>query len=380
MKKDNLLWWLHHLIPQLGDHVKEVWEETAKEPARDRVAQRYRAVRVFQGEIMGVAGDAIARCQDIIEDETDILLHNYFSDIVDECHCIKEKYNEPNLWESAFELLVRNYGMIPQMEKEYNEPDLVFFDHLEEEMDEKERKLKKLLKEGKIPNEEGKVYHLWTSYSLYSNSVLCFPYNLCLRLAEYAVEKSQKTSPEEQDLRAVTRAACLFIALKNEKTKLKRDAYIYGVKLPDEEDRQPAKPAKGKEPGEETQKVKRSANRTNREILTERAEKYFAKATEMGYMATSGDGYSWLFFGGMTVALVYFLIRVYEPQSPPYSRLEALFGVGNLTQSQNGLVNRDWYRDEMRREKMTENERNSRYNRLKEPPRWFVEMKNFFED
>ncbi len=30
MKKDNLLWWLHHLIQQLGDHVKEVWEETAK--------------------------------------------------------------------------------------------------------------------------------------------------------------------------------------------------------------------------------------------------------------------------------------------------------------------------------------------------------------
>lgn len=74
------------------------------------------------------------------------------------------------------------------------------------------------------------------------------------------------------------------------------------------------------------------------ELDTDRANKYFARAIEAGYMTTTAAGYKWGFGGkrGAKARLAYFVERVYCPsatdkiQSDIIRLLQQLFGVERL--------------------------------------------------
>lgn len=66
------------------------------------------------------------------------------------------------------------------------------------------------------------------------------------------------------------------------------------------------------------------------EVNTPRAQKYFAKAIEAGYMKKTEQGFEWLFGGSRgKVRLGYFLLKVYCPtntEALPETELNILFG------------------------------------------------------
>lgn len=69
-------------------------------------------------------------------------------------------------------------------------------------------------------------------------------------------------------------------------------------------------------------------------VMTERAQKYFAKAIEAGLMVKNGESYKWEYGGERgKVRLAYFVQKVYDPnghESIPYKALEELFCVSRL--------------------------------------------------
>ena len=93
--------------------------------------------------------------------------------------------------------------------------------------------------------------------------------------------------------------------------------------------------------------------------LPERARKYFAKAIEARFMDKNGDRYKWLFNGGSTACLAYFLKLVYDPdgcRTIPFKQLERMFGVKRLDVALGQALN------------------------AKKKQRWRVEMDTFFCD
>lgn len=65
---------------------------------------------------------------------------------------------------------------------------------------------------------------------------------------------------------------------------------------------------------------------------TPRAQKYFARAIDKGFMAETSTGYKWLVPEGRgnKAALAYFVSRVYPENYTPDKELEALFGYSRL--------------------------------------------------
>ncbi len=64
---------------------------------------------------------------------------------------------------------------------------------------------------------------------------------------------------------------------------------------------------------------------------TKRADKYFKRALEKGFMEQVNDGYKWIW--GAKARLAYFLHKVYNPngiEQVPYKALERLFNVKRL--------------------------------------------------
>ncbi len=93
--------------------------------------------------------------------------------------------------------------------------------------------------------------------------------------------------------------------------------------------------------------------------LPERARKYFAKAIEARFMDENGDRYKWLFNGGSTACLAYFLKLVYDPdgcRTIPFKQLGHMFGVKRLDVALGQALN------------------------AKKKQRWRVEMDTFFCD
>lgn len=72
-----------------------------------------------------------------------------------------------------------------------------------------------------------------------------------------------------------------------------------------------------------------------KELNTERARKYFAKAINAGYMRREGNGYKWLFGNdrGRKVSLGYFILKVYSPNNKgniPEKAVNQLFGIDRI--------------------------------------------------
>ena len=68
-----------------------------------------------------------------------------------------------------------------------------------------------------------------------------------------------------------------------------------------------------------------------RELDTERARKYFARAVEAGFMKREGNGYEWLYGGDRgQIRLGYFCDRVFAAPRP-IKKLEEVFGVYKLS-------------------------------------------------
>lgn len=76
-----------------------------------------------------------------------------------------------------------------------------------------------------------------------------------------------------------------------------------------------------------------SKNDLPKELNTEIARKYFARAINIGYMRKEGNGYKWLFGGNRGQArLGYFCNKAFE-QPRPVNKLESLFNVKKLSAS-----------------------------------------------
>lgn len=97
------------------------------------------------------------------------------------------------------------------------------------------------------------------------------------------------------------------------------------------------------------------------ELNTERANKCFAKAIEVGYMTPNGNNYKWTFGNrkGKKAALGYFLMKVYAPdqtQQIPFQALERLFGEKRLDSTISAMLS------------------------VKTPQQWRSEIDNLFND
>ncbi len=111
--------------------------------------------------------------------------------------------------------------------------------------------------------------------------------------------------------------------------------------------------------------------------ITEREQKYFDEAAKEGLLEKVGPNKYKCLYPRPKSLIVYFFIKAYEPASPPYKELEAMFGMTGLSKCAEGLKKRQWYIDELKRERKMERFRNEV---LKEPPEWVNGLRLFFEN
>lgn len=97
------------------------------------------------------------------------------------------------------------------------------------------------------------------------------------------------------------------------------------------------------------------------ELNTERARKYFARAVEREWMATTSTGYKWMFGGarGCLARLGYFVMRVFCPTNTeqiPEQAINRLFGVNRI----GGAI--------------------TQLHQAKKPQKWRAEIDSLFDD
>ena len=91
--------------------------------------------------------------------------------------------------------------------------------------------------------------------------------------------------------------------------------------------------------GQQRQTGLEQKEQQQKEQLTDREKHYYQMAVEAGYMDKTDTGYKWK---ESKAKLAYFLQKIFSPRGTgviPFKRLEALFGVKQLSQSLNNLNN-----------------------------------------
>ncbi len=113
-------------------------------------------------------------------------------------------------------------------------------------------------------------------------------------------------------------------------------------------------------------------------VFTKQALYFFKKAIASKYIhKISEEEYIWNEEeGGGNSGLVYFLMRAYGTQKPPYKKMGEMFGINNLTQSKQNIINTQWYKDETTRR----SGKSTKYSQLKDPPTWYVELSKFCDE
>ncbi len=133
-----------------------------------------------------------------------------------------------------------------------------------------------------------------------------FFYRLCREIVR--VDDSIKATK----LRELLQKTFLYISLNNEKAMAKKELSLFG------------------------KSVMNLQLKDDKFLFTDRANKYFEKAIEKGFIEKNKDKYRWKYDNGSLVSLACFLNKVYikdECSKTPYKRLEELFGVKYLAQT-----------------------------------------------
>ncbi len=128
---------------------------------------------------------------------------------------------------------------------------------------------------------------------------------------------------------------------------------------------------------EEKEDKRSSEQKKPMAAITQREQIYFDEAINEGLLKRAEENkYEWLYARKKSF-LVYFFIKAYEPDSPPYKELGAMFGMQGLSKVADGLKRSQWYQDELKRQNMATV---GRYDVLKDPPDWFPKLKDFIEN
>ncbi len=341
-----------------ADKLNKVWKNSETDDEEAKTLKRYRALLVFRKRIRELANDMIEHCSDLIEERRSMMLEDYFyvRKSLDDYGLYSIKHSPP-IWTKCIYLIQRNLDDVRIYEKELHEDRKKFAERIMRFADKFVDELKG--EKGDAGEEEKKQLD---SFKTYLFVCFSFEFRLCWRMVCFPTEPQEGEHLNPRVLEQSLNVVCLYIALKNETEELKEYAELNGWKLT--------------EAGPKAKKTKQP-----REVFTERAKAYFVNAEKAGYLEKVGDKYKWIYCGGRVVALVYFFIRIYEPESPPYEQLKPLFGIKGITSSRSNLVNSDWYKDELKRQKMTPEELKleERMQKLRKPAGWFPELKNFFD-
>ncbi len=184
-----------------------------------------------------------------------------------------------------------------------------------------------------------------------------------------------------------------YAALKNEEVlflvKEGEEAELNGGELTEAAAPTPAVAKKKEKWKNDTLTLEEKKGSTDwRNVFTDRANKYFDKAIEKGWMAEKPEyGYEWTFIcEAPEQALAYFSYRVYNKKKPPYKKLGFLFGKIIDPNSNSNPISKnaykllhetDWYTQFISNQKkaLSTEERNKEWNNL---PKWFRDLMRFF--
>ncbi len=364
-------------ILQYCELVKEAWDITKEDERkakdkkeRDEVFRdRLNIVSKFQSKIEKGAGELIDHCLPLISQNKDMMLKDFY----EEMHGTKFDYGreQENPWAKCFNLFLYHYDKMLFYEENERQRRCFYRYNGQSVLCDK-------IVNGQVVEkvEASPITHNYPAVA-YCQYRKTYEYKLCHKLCDFISTKCRMGQWAKGLLASLLLTVCLYIALENEQDKL----IIFLDIFRDKSNQTPQTTA----PAPQGKSKAKKKTKQPREVFTERAKLYFSKAIEKEYMQEvdeeegSGRKYEWTYYGG-TVALVYFLIRVYEPESPPYKQLAPLFGLKDLTTHRSNLVNTDWYHDELIRvgKLPEEKDRNGRPRKLKNPPDWLWELKVLF--
>ncbi len=361
---------LKTILTECKNEINRVWHMPYNPSDEKQIRYRYNAYCIQIEKLEDVAEDLIDFCKDFIANSPEVGYEFYRDKVFDNLNYIYEGKERITPWYRSCALLLCYYDEVKIYEREEAEG---ICQYHYENTGRGEFVTRRTFSNGILWTNYGKIDHgSYQTLLEYCKLRESFEYRLLSLLCHYKESKKGNVNIDyTRQMIVFAHTVCLYTVMHNEIKPLLKDARYAGLN-PDELRNTPTPPSK-------EDKVKKT--KQPREVFTERAKKYFAKAEKAGYLKKVGNKYEWLYRGG-TVALVYFFIRIYEPKSPPFKQLQPLFGVEGLTSSRRNLEKTDWYKDEMERQKMSQEElaRERRERNLKEPKEWFLELKCFFED
>lgn len=274
--------------------------------------QKYRGVCNLQDKIKQDIGNIISCCGVLIEHNQRLRFSDYFSNIYN-------LFGAYNIASKCLWLCTEHLNDIVEYENDTAEKKI-----------ERQQKLKEYAQVVSIQLPPKKVHHMGVKcYTevirdvspdlIYCQHGIYRQYNeVCKRFEYHICRGIQKNGIDNQCLKPVFQAVCLFIALKNEQKIIEEELLLLGVNLEfNQEQLQPKQRQVTSKPQQET----------------EREKKYFAKAIQAGLMGKDGNSYIWLHNNGLKASLGYFINRVFNPNGTdqiPYQRMENLFNVSRL--------------------------------------------------
>ncbi len=356
---------LKAILSECADENERIWNKPYDPSDEKQIIYRYNFYCDQIKELEEVAGDLIDFCKDFIEDNPKKNYDFYRNEVFEPLNKILDGRRMTTLWHRSNELLLWYYDKVKIYERQERNGDCIYVWDKEDQLWNKPK--------------GSDLFYLMSNYQNQNHALFeycrlreSFEYKLLSLLCHYKESNKGNVNIDyARQLIVFAHTVCLFTVMHNERKQVLKDAKYARLNLEELQTTAPEPQGKAKA---------KKKTKQPREVFTERAKKYFAKAEEAGYMEKVGEQYKWLYHGG-TVALVYFFIRIYEPESPPYEQLEPVFGVKNLTSSRSNLVKSTWYKHELKRQKMSPEELKleERMQKLVKPSSWFPELKNFFD-
>ncbi len=391
--------------------VQEYWETTSLENRDYRLFHRHKAVNLFMKKLFLSYGDAIRFCYDITDGNKTLTVDNFTKSTMVEFEKIRTDDNISTRWNRCLSFVLSKFHVIERFEslhirryiEQYNktgEIDSLLLDVDEETATEIRNYVNQI------------VSPFYPFYKVYNKLYYTFEYKLSWRLCQFLSKKHMIEMSAKQELTTLAEAVCLYTALHNEQEKLYNEAAIYDVALPDLSEEEltciQEEPQKDIETAPQTIAPKpqamevESAHVTKQEeednttlaekkadkewiqkVFTARANKYFAKAIDVGYMQETETGYQWTYSNEFQ-PIVYFFMRIYDKGKPPYKKLQALFRIpSQLRNVATELRWADWYEDALERDKLIAQGKDPEKDaphKLKDPTEWYIELKKFFDE